>query len=307
MVSDLRSRRSLHRFLPLGIAVGALSAGALPACATVVTAYSCAGGGAGGNHDYVFNGFYVQNLNAANIHTVAIPYTTDSDGNYSLTLTARRGSYNGQIVGMVSKNVALSSSNDSVVTWDFNDAAITSGDSIYFVHSGDTANIRFALSPTGCAGDHETIGTSGTLNGFSVAVTITQNTSPPPPPACTPSSTTLCTDDHPGDRRFQVIASYATTQGGGLSGNGHAVGLSSLGVNQGGLFWFFGAGNPEILVKVLDGCATNNHFWVFFSAGTNVGFQLTVTDTTTHAMKVYTNPDHVPAVPVQDTSAFLCP
>jgi hypothetical protein len=39
------------------------------------------------------------------------------------------------------------------------------------------------------------------------------------------------------------------------------------------------ANNLEMLIKVLDACAFNNRYWVFFSAGTNVEFTLTVTDT----------------------------
>lgn len=123
---------------------------------------------------------------------------------------------------------------------------------------------------------------------------------------CNPDATTLCIDDTAGDRRFQVRASFSTSQGGGQSGSGHAVGLSTLGVNQGGLFWFFSANNPELLVKVLDGCGANSRHWVFASAGTNVGVTLTVTDTKTGAVKVYTNPDLQSWAPIQDTAAFPC-
>jgi hypothetical protein len=132
---------------------------------------------------------------------------------------------------------------------------------------------------------------------------------PPPPPAgCTASATTLCLDDQPGDKRFEVQATYQTTEGGGSSGQGHAIPLSTLGVTHGGLFWFFSADNPELLVKVLDACSVNSHDWIFASAGTNVGVTLTVTDMTTGQQKVYTNPDLKSMVPIQDTAAFTtCP
>jgi hypothetical protein len=77
-------------------------------------------------------------------------------------------------------------------------------------------------------------------------------------------------------------------------------------VGQGGLFWFFGPDNPEMLVKVLNGCSVNGKFWVFSSAGTNVGLTTTVTDTLTGHLKVYANPDLTPAAPVQDTGALPC-
>jgi hypothetical protein len=39
----------------------------------------------------------------------------------------------------------------------------------------------------------------------------------------------------------------------GLSGAGNAISLSSVGVTEGGLFWIFGAGNPEKLIKIING------------------------------------------------------
>src|SRR5579862_1669992 len=98
---------------------------------------------------------------------------------------------------------------------------------------------------------------------------------------CVPGDLTLCVDDQAGDRRWQVEVSYQTAQGGGASGSGHAIPLASLGVSNGGLFWFFGRNNPEMLLKVLNGCAANRHFWVFSSATTDAGFMVTVKDTRT--------------------------
>ncbi len=120
---------------------------------------------------------------------------------------------------------------------------------------------------------------------------------------CTPSAETLCIDDQAGDRRFRVQVAYSSAQ---HSGNGKAIPLSSLGVNSGGLFWFFGASNPELLVKVLNACGLNNKYWIFWSAGTNVGLTLSVTDTVTGSSKTYTNPNGKAAAPVQDTSALPC-
>lgn len=125
---------------------------------------------------------------------------------------------------------------------------------------------------------------------------------------CVAGATTLCIDGAAGDRRFKVEVAYQTSQGGGLSGKGQAIPLSSVGVSHGGAFWFFSADNPEMLIKVLDGCGLNGEKWVFASAGTNVGLTMTVTDTTTGAQKIYVNPDLNPAQPIQDTSAFAtCP
>ncbi len=126
-------------------------------------------------------------------------------------------------------------------------------------------------------------------------------------PPCTPTATTLCIDDQPGDQRWQADISYSTAQGGGLAGSGNAIQLSSLGLTDGGLFWFFSADNPEMLVKVLNGCAVDQQYWVFASAGTNVGYTLTIKDThLPSSTKSYTNADGTAAVPVQDTAAFPC-
>ncbi|HVT59714.1 MAG TPA: right-handed parallel beta-helix repeat-containing protein [Thermoanaerobaculia bacterium] len=124
--------------------------------------------------------------------------------------------------------------------------------------------------------------------------------------ACPAGPTALCIDDQPGDRRWQVTVSFHTAQGGGFSGSGNAVPLVSLGVAHGGLFWFFSGDNPEILVKVLNGCAVNRQFWVFYGATTNVGFTIEVTDTRTGRGKSYANQDGAAAPPLQDTAAFSC-
>jgi hypothetical protein len=116
---------------------------------------------------------------------------------------------------------------------------------------------------------------------------------------CMANETTLCL--HNGRFKVQV---YWTTQF-GTSGPGHVV---PVGTSDSGLFWFFNGSNWEMLLKVLDGCAVNDHYWVFFAATTNVGFTLTVTDTEAPAQKVYVNELGHRADAVTDTAAFAtCP
>ena len=123
--------------------------------------------------------------------------------------------------------------------------------------------------------------------------------------SCTPSPTVLCLDDQPGDRRFRVVVNYHTSLDGGLSGDGQAIPLAPLGVTHGGLFWFFSQDNPEVLVKILNGCAYNDHYWVYVSAATNLGYTVTVNDIALATVtKTYTNPDLTEALPVQDTFAL---
>jgi hypothetical protein len=124
---------------------------------------------------------------------------------------------------------------------------------------------------------------------------------------CVPNATTLCIDQNPGDKRFQVKVGFSTTQGGGSSGSGGAIPLSSLGVTEGGLFWFFNAANPEMLIKIINACTLNSKFWVFYAATTNVGFTVTVIDTVTGHQRIYANTDRTPAPPVEDGGALSCP
>jgi ELWxxDGT repeat protein len=122
--------------------------------------------------------------------------------------------------------------------------------------------------------------------------------------ACQPSATALCL----AGNRFRVEAAWRTGNGvGGTGGNG---GTGGTGVGQAvplsadtGYFWFFGPGNVEVVVKVLDGRPLNGHFWTFYGALSNVEYELTVTDTTTGAARRYTNPPGTLAS-VGDTTSF---
>ncbi len=307
----IRQSPSHPRFRAASLALGLaalvmLLGSAAPAVATVNTFYNCQTTGHNGNHDSIFNGFFVQNVSAINLHSATLYYTTDTDGTYTLTLTARLGSYAGQQLGItLVQNVTLSSTADTPVTWTFADPGFPSGSSLYFTHTeSGPGGVQFNLQQTSlCPGDLESVGTTSNTNGFAVAVALTQNVSIG---GCIPTNTILCIDDQSGDRRFRVQVAYQTAQSGGRSGNGQAIPLSSLGVSAGGIFWFFDPTNPEMLIKVIKGCAVNNHFWVFYSAGTNVGLTVTVTDTVTGHTATYTNPDLKAAPPVQDVNAFTC-
>jgi lysyl endopeptidase len=70
------------------------------------------------------------------------------------------------------------------------------------------------------------------------------------------------------------------------------------------LFWFFDVQNIEVLVKVLDGCALNQRYWVFGAASTNVEYTIEVTDKRRQVVKTYTNALGNAAAALTDTSAF---
>jgi len=114
---------------------------------------------------------------------------------------------------------------------------------------------------------------------------------------CVPTTTAMCLQGS----RFQVQATFQ--EPGAPRGQAETVQLT----DDSGYLWFFTASNIEAVVKVLDGCALNQHFWVFAGGLTNVKATITVTDTQTGRMKTYTNPQQQPFQPIQDTGALPCP
>jgi hypothetical protein len=116
---------------------------------------------------------------------------------------------------------------------------------------------------------------------------------------CVADADTLCLSQE----RFRVEVEWLDFDGDQGVGS-----VASCGAEDSGIFYFFNPDNWEMLVKTLDGCANNGHFWVFFAATTNVGYTLTVTDTQTGATKKYTNDLGVSSPAVTDTTAFAtCP
>ncbi len=116
---------------------------------------------------------------------------------------------------------------------------------------------------------------------------------------CTPDADTMCLNQG----RFKVEVIW--TDFAGNSGAGRVV---AAGTVDSGLFWFFNASNWELLVKVLNGCNNNNHYWVYAAATTNVAYTLTVTDTQHDAMVEYSNVLGVSSPATTDNRAFdTCP
>ena len=113
--------------------------------------------------------------------------------------------------------------------------------------------------------------------------------------ACAPDKETLCLHDG----RYEVRATWRTSAG--ESGSAEVV---PQGGADSGLFRFFDAENWEILVKVLDGCAVNDHYWVYGASTTDLGYAIRVTDTARGDIKEYTNEPGRPAAAITDAKAF---
>jgi hypothetical protein len=111
---------------------------------------------------------------------------------------------------------------------------------------------------------------------------------PPPLPAtaagaaasCLPSSESLCLNQ--GRFLVEVEAIDPRTNG---KVRARAVPLTG----DTGAFWFFGADNLELMIKVLDGRGLNGRFWVYYGALSDVRYTITVTDTVTQETKTYEN------------------
>ena len=115
------------------------------------------------------------------------------------------------------------------------------------------------------------------------------------PAVCTPNATTYCANNG----RFQVRIIFSAPSLGITNAPAQAISLT----DDTGYFWFFSSNNVEIVIKVVDGRAFNNYFWVFEGALTDVAYTITVTDTQTGAVKTYSNPaGHIGSF--ADTAAF---
>ncbi|MBZ0114574.1 MAG: class A beta-lactamase-related serine hydrolase [Thermoanaerobaculia bacterium] len=112
---------------------------------------------------------------------------------------------------------------------------------------------------------------------------------------CTPDAETACLQRG----RFRVRLSWSADNG--QEGQGQVSPSSSV---DSGLFYFRDPDNLEFLVKVLDGCGFNDHYWFFSAAATNVGYSMTVTDTALGVTQTYDRPAGPPAPAINDTAAF---
>jgi hypothetical protein len=89
--------------------------------------------------------------------------------------------------------------------------------------------------------------------------------------SCEASEKMMCLQNE----RYAVTIEWETLEG--------TKGQASVAVprtGNSGLFYFFNYNNWEVLLKVLDGCGINEHHWVYAAAATDLGYKITVTDTT---------------------------
>lgn len=105
-----------------------------------------------------------------------------------------------------------------------------------------------------------------------------------------------------GNGRFRVTASWRSRLG--------EFGIARLAeppTTDSALYYFFSPNNWELMVKVLNGCAINGHYWVFAAASTDVEYSVTITDGAGAGPPItFGNSSGQPAAAVTNTNAFPC-
>lgn len=105
-----------------------------------------------------------------------------------------------------------------------------------------------------------------------------------------------------GGERFAVTAEWRDPWGG--TGFGIPVALT----DSAGTFWFFAPDNVEVIIKVLDACVLNDHFWVFAAGLTDVEVTLRVEDREAGVEWEHWSPLRTAFQPVLDAAALAtCP
>jgi hypothetical protein len=152
---------------------------------------------------------------------------------------------------------------------------------------------------------------AGGASPFSNQASATTDAEPEPEPLpteCVPSDSVLCFNNG----RFHVEVTWKDFQDN--QGDARVVGIPVGGdqvaalSDDSGLLYFFDNDNWELLIKVLNGCAINDRYWVFAAAATNVEYQIRVVDTDRGLLREYANPLGNRAQAFTDTAAFdTCP
>ncbi len=114
--------------------------------------------------------------------------------------------------------------------------------------------------------------------------------------ACDPGPEALCLQHE----RFSVEVEWRPEVG-AEPGPGRVV---PAGADDAGMFRFFDGDNWEILIKVLNGCDVNGHWWVYGASTTTLGYLVRVTDTATGDVRKYRNEPGRSAAAITDARAF---
>ena len=169
--------------------------------------------------------------------------------------------------------------------------------------TGEVKSYRNEPGSTCGGGDTTAFGadsaSSGTTGGFGSIGLFSART--PTPWARSVQAGLGC----PGDAlclaggRFEATVEY-TNPATGLVASGRPM----LGTDNTGYMTFFSPDNVELAIKVLDGRAFNDSYWVFATGLTDVDYTITVKDTFGGEVKTYSSQDAGQFCTIQDLDAF---
>ena len=148
----------------------------------------------------------------------------------------------------------------------------------------------------GLPGEHEAVAAARFAAPYLAAVRRSKHVEDPGPHGCRGSGWSDCV----GEGRFRVEAEYGTADG---QRKPALIREAYLG-DSGTLFYFYSWENPELLVKVLDGCGINGHYWVFGSAATDREYVVRVSDLRDGAVQQYGRGPSAPLI--AEVTAFPC-
>lgn len=158
------------------------------------------------------------------------------------------------------------------------------GDSLTYAHHGGgvISGTNGYSTGTGVISDTMAVPCGGSSAGVGMewldgavksatASTVEQVVDPSRTYDCVPNFLNSCLNNW----RFAITVTRRGSEGGFFSGRN----LPTYGLgDSAALYYFFGHDNPELLVKVVDGCAINGHWWVFGSAATDLEYRVRVSD-----------------------------
>lgn len=126
--------------------------------------------------DFAVRGFYVASYPGTSLNTVELFLFPSAPGSFTLSLTARQGTYSGTLLGTANTPITFSNTAPVQVTFSFGNVSVPAGSTVTFQGSvaGPSAVFMEVVSSTACL-VLETDGTDSPLSTYrrqSVAVTI---------------------------------------------------------------------------------------------------------------------------------------
>jgi hypothetical protein len=178
-------RCMLHRLRIRALPAVLLVLIAAPATHASTIIFSVPFMGSGG--DLIDRGFYLSSYPGTNLGTVTLGYSTFTAGDYTLSLTARLGAYDGTFVGTDTATVHLPGIDTTLATFDFGGVSVPMGSIVTFTQSllVGPGTAYFDVGTGGVPGIVETEGTTpplDVLRQYSVGIIVTEQTSPVPEP-----------------------------------------------------------------------------------------------------------------------------